>query len=235
MTRIRTLGMTAALLAAALVGGTLISAVAAAPGRPATTAGDPVPAAEPTATATTGAAERKAKLEAYCATFQAAFAAELGKTQDEVTAAAKAAIGAAIDQAVKDGTITANAATRLKERVATLDGDGCKLLGGLRGKVGHRAAAKVMAVTRHALTAAAGSLGMTLPELREQLKAGKSLQDVATAKGVPYATVTTAATNAVKADLDAAVKDGTITQARADKILERFEKRLENGWAKPTR
>lgn len=233
MTKLRLLGATAALLAAALVGGTLISAVAASTNPPATT--DPAPVAEPTASATP-ASDKKADREAYCAAFRSSFAAALGKTEAEVNAAAKTAIGAAIDQAVTDGTLTADAATKLKERVAAFDGDGCKLLGGWRARIGHGAGMRAaLGVTKDAMTAAADSLKMTLAELRTEFKAGKSLKDVATAKNVPYATVTTAVTTAVKADLDAAVKAGTITQARADKILARLTTRLENGWTRPGR
>lgn len=235
MTKLRLLGAIAALLAAALVGGTLISAVAASTTTPTTTT-DPVPVAEPTATATP-ASDKKADREAYCATFRSSFAAALGKTEAEVNAAAKTAIGAAIDQAVTDGKLTADAASQLKAKVAAFEGDGCKLLGGWRGKIGHGGGMKkaALGVTKDAMTAAAGSLKMTLAELRTEFKAGKSLKDVATAKNVPYATVTSAVTTAVKTDLDAAVKAGTITQARADKVLARLTTRLENGWTKPGR
>ncbi len=235
MTRLRLLGGAAALVAAALIGGTLISAVAAAPAVPmaattgaATTGSDP--AAAPTATAPT-AAERKEAHEAYCAAFRAAFAQNLGKSQDEVTAAAKSAIGAAIDQAVKDGSMKEATGARIKERVAKADGDGCRFLDGRPGKPGVRAA-KALGFVRDGLTAAARTLDMTLPELRAELKSGKDLKDVATAKGVPYTTVTDAFVDVAKADLDAAVKDGKLAQARADKILARLQARLENGWRK---
>ena len=46
---------------------------------------------------------------------------------------------------------------------------------------------------------------------------------------MPYATVTAAALAPVKARLDAAVAAGTLTQARADKILAKLEKSLADG------
>ena len=233
MTKLRLLGATAALLAAALVGGTLISAVAASTTQPPVRT-DPGPLAEPTATATP-APDKRADREAYCAAFKSSFAAALGKTEAEVDAAARTAIGAAIDQAVTDGKLSTDAATRLKAKVAAFEGNGCKLLGGWRGKIGHGALKAALGLAKDGLTAAAESLDMTLPQLRAEFKAGKSLKDVAIAKNVPYATVTAAATGAVKTDLDAAVKAGTITQARADKVLARLTTRLENGWTKPGR
>lgn len=230
MTRLRLLGGAAALVSAALIGGTLISAVAAAPAAPTAVTAGSDPAAAPTATAST-AAERKEAREANCAAFRAAFAQNLGKSQDEVTAAAKSAIGAAIDQAVKDGSMKEATGARIKGRVAKADGDGCRFLDGRPGKPGVRAA-KALGFVRDGLTAAAKTLDMTLPELRAEFKSGKDLKDVAAAKGVPYTTVTGAVMDAAKADLDAAVKDGKMVQARADKILARLQTRLENGWRK---
>ena len=84
-------------------------------------------------------------------------------------------------------------------------------------------------MVKDGVTAAAEALKMTPAELRAELRGGKSLKDVATAQNVPYATVTAAIVTAVKADLDAAVKAGTIKQARADRILERLEARLADG------
>jgi hypothetical protein len=86
--------------------------------------------------------------------------------------------------------------------------------------------------TRDAVEAAATALGMTTKELRTEFRSGKSLKDVAADKGIAYDTVSAAVVAAVKADLDALVKAGTIQQARADKILERLEQRLANGWTR---
>ena len=53
--------------------------------------------------------------------------------------------------------------------------------------------------------------------------------DLATAKGVPYATVSAAVLAAVKTDLDAAVTAGAIKQAREDRILARLQANLADG------
>ena len=81
--------------------------------------------------------------------------------------------------------------------------------------------------------AAAKALGMTSAELRAELRSGKDLKAIAAEKGVPYATVTAAALAPVKARLDAAVAAGTLTQARADKILAKLEKSLADGRLAP--
>jgi ribosomal protein S20 len=237
MSKLQLTGMAAALVVASLVGGTVISAVAAAPtaapavpaaGSAATSAAGLIAPAEPVAPTTPGA---RGEPGAYCLAFRAAFAKNLGVTQDQLVAAAKAAAASAVDKAVADGTMTADAAARVKQRIAAADADGCGILAGARGK----AAKGALAVARGGLAAAAQALDMTVPDLRDQLKSGTSLKDVAAAKGVAYDTVSAAVTAAVKADLDAAVKAGTITQARADRILERVGQHLADGWTRRER
>lgn len=207
MTKLRTLGFSSALVAAALIGGTVISSAMAAP------------AVDPAAPA----ADREPS--EYCQTFRAAFASNLGVSEDQMVAAAKAAIATTVDAAVADGKLTAAAGGRIKERVAAAEGDGCRILGGWRAAVGRA----VVGVARDGLTAAADAMDMTPAELRTALRDGSTLKDVAAAEGVPYETVTAAVVAAVKADLDAAVTDGRITQARADRILARLETRLAAG------
>jgi hypothetical protein len=76
--------------------------------------------------------------------------------------------------------------------------------------------------------AAAEALGLTPAELREAL-GDATLQEVADDQGVELADVTAAALASAKADLDAAVEAGTITQERADAIYERVETWLNQG------
>ena len=216
MSRLRTLGFSMALVAAALVGGTIIGSVAAAPSVEA-------PSGDVTLTAEEAPAREPS---AACTTFRAAFAANLGVSEDEVVAAAKAAIGTTVDKAVADGTITAAQAARIKERVARADGDGCRILAGWPGRVARVA----LRIGQDVRTAAAETLNLTVRELGAELRASGSLEAVANAHDVPYATVSAAALAAVKEDVDAAVADGTISQARADRILARVGERLANGW-----
>ncbi len=83
------------------------------------------------------------------------------------------------------------------------------------------------------LDAAAKALGMTSDELSAQLWGGKTLADIATAKGVDIATVQKAVQAAVVADIKAnlaqAVKDGKLTQAKADWLTQG----LDNGYWGP--
>ena len=64
---------------------------------------------------------------------------------------------------------------------------------------------------------AAKTIGIPADELRADLKAGQSVAEVATAKGVDPQTVVTAWVNGADAKIDQAVTDGKLTQAQADK------------------
>jgi hypothetical protein len=78
--------------------------------------------------------------------------------------------------------------------------------------------------------AVAGALGLTPVELFTELHSGKTLDEIATAKGVDLQKVQDAAKAAQiaeqKAAIEQAVKDGTITQEQADWML----KGIEQGW-----
>jgi uncharacterized protein YidB (DUF937 family) len=224
MSKLRLAGFSGALVVAALVGGTVINAVAAAPAAaPRTPAA--VPAAAPTAAATGPAAE-------YCETYRAAFAKELGVTEDALKTAAKKALAATIDKAVADGDLTKAAADRLKARVDASAADGCKLLAGYQQRIA-KAARGALGVIRDGFEAGAKALGMSPADVRAALKDGKTLKDLATTQKVDYATVSAAIVAAVKADLDKAVADGTIKQAREDRILDRLTKALADGRLRP--
>ena len=79
-----------------------------------------------------------------------------------------------------------------------------------------------------ALDAAAKALGMTADELSAQLWGGKTLADIATAKGVDIATVKAAVDAALVAEtktaIQQAVTDGSITQAKADWLTQGLDK-----------
>jgi transposase len=76
---------------------------------------------------------------------------------------------------------------------------------------------------------AAKALGLTPEELFAELHAGKSLDEIAEAKGVDVQTVydamNVARAEAEKQALQQAVEDGRITQEQADQMIERLENR----------
>jgi hypothetical protein len=83
------------------------------------------------------------------------------------------------------------------------------------------------------LPAAAKALGMTTDDLSTQLKNGKTLSDLATAKGVTLQVIQDAIQAAHKADLTAQIKqavtDGKMTQDKANWLLEGLDKGYLDG------
>ena len=80
------------------------------------------------------------------------------------------------------------------------------------------------AVVKAVVDSEAEVLGMKPEDLRKDLKAGQKVSDLAKAKGVTEAQFETRLTAALKPRLEALVDHKQITQARADRILDRIAK-----------
>ncbi|HET7686775.1 MAG TPA: hypothetical protein VFM19_10240 [Candidatus Limnocylindria bacterium] len=215
MRTLKALGGAGALLVAAIVGGTLISSVLAAPSGTST---------DTTALAHDGDGTRGA----YCQAYVDALASELGITTDELATAARAAAAATIDAAVAAGDLTEERAAALKERLAEAEGNGCAMIGGRFGFGGHGGLRGHLPLG-DLLGAAATSLGIEEADLAQRLRDGATLAEIAEAQGVDVATVTTAITDALGTALDEAVAAGDLTQERADEIAERVADALADG------
>jgi hypothetical protein len=205
---LKTLGIAGGLVAAALVGGTLINAALAAPSSP----------------GASGSAADLADGE-YCEAWQEAFADELGVSVDDLLPAAKVASIAAIDAAVAAGDLSEERATALKEKIEAAEGNGCRFFGHPFAGIGHGPKAHFGGPL---LSVAAEALGMEPGELMQSMRSGDSLEDVATAQGKDYDAVKQAIHDAVKTRLDAAVADG-LDQARADEVLSKLDEALAAG------
>ena len=83
------------------------------------------------------------------------------------------------------------------------------------------------------LAAAATVLGMTTDEISTALKAGKTLEDLATTAGVDIQDVKDAISavhaEKMRASIAASVADGTISQEKADWLLEGLDKGFLDG------
>ena len=159
-------------------------------------------------------------------------AKRLGTDADKLRAALAAAEDAQLDADVKAGRLTQAEADRIKQRRKesgnVLGGPG---VGGPHGpgfgRFGHFGPGP--GPVGNVVETAAKALGLSEEQLIEQLRGGKSLSDVAKAQGKDYKAVKAAVRAAIKTELDAAVKDGRLTQARADRILARLTQRLDDG------
>jgi len=209
MKNLKTLGIAGGFVAAALVGGTLINVVFAAPSSrgPATSPANQVDAAK------------------YCDQWKKSFADELGVSVDKLLPAAKAATIATIDAAVAAGDMTAARAADLKAKIVAADGNGCRFFGHPFIGNGPGPRAKV---ALDLVSTAANALGIQPSALIQSLKNGDSLKKIASDHGKNYAAVTKAIHEAAKADLDKAVMAG-LDQARADQILAHLDKALAAG------
>ena len=206
------LGFAGALVAAAVVGGTLINVVLAGQGSP------------PAGTATNATT---AQPGVYCQTFLDAFAKQLGVDESALLPAVKAAADAAIDKALADGKISKDTADALKGRVANADGDVCGLMGARFP--GLNRVAIVGTIGSDMVSAAANALHLTVADLKSKVASGTSLKQIASDQKVDYATVTSAVHAAAKADLDKLVGDGKLTAERETAILGRIDEALANG------
>ena len=74
---------------------------------------------------------------------------------------------------------------------------------------------------------AAAYLGVTEAQLREALRDGRSLADVAKAEGKPVGGLVDALVREQTARLDEAVQEDKLTRARRDEIASRLRNRVE--------
>jgi DNA-binding NarL/FixJ family response regulator len=231
MRTLKTVGLAGALVAAALIGGTLISAVFAASPAPSGTTTDP--SADPSA--------KPGRLDAskYSDAFLDKLASELGVDRAALGPAALAASNAAIDAAVAAGDLTADQAAALKTRLAALD-DPATLLArpgfghGPRGGHDGFGVGGFGPGLGEAIDAAATALKLDKAALVEAVRDGKSLKEIAADQKVDYATVSTAILDVVKKHLTDEVTAKDLSQARADSILEQVTTWLAAGGDLPT-
>jgi hypothetical protein len=172
-------------------------------------------------------------------------AKRLNVTPDKLRDALAAAQNAQLDQAVKDGKLTQKQADVIKERRkqsgVVLGGPGAlKLRGGGRLEVhpggpgavpvpgfGHGHGPHGPGLRMEILDGLADALGTTQSKLREGLRDGKSIADLAKANGKSLDDVRKALKATAKARLDKAVKDENLTQKQADRLLDRVGKKID--------
>jgi polyhydroxyalkanoate synthesis regulator phasin len=143
----------------------------------------------------------------------------LHKSPKETADGIKKASEQTIDQMVKDGKITQAQADKMKQRIAS--GKGFGFGGERRGHHGDSALKQDLRTAK--INAMAKLFGLSPADLQAQLKAGKSIKDLQQAKGISDEALKAARHDAVKPILDKAVKDGKLTQAQADQMLQRID------------
>lgn len=152
-------------------------------------------------------------------------AAALGVTRDQLNAAGKKAAGETIDKQAQDGRLTADQATQRKQNLEQNGtdgwfgfGKGFDGRGGFEGK-GPRGGFPVGNAYTQGV---AKALGLSVEELPAQLKAGKTVANLATEKNVAADKIKSEVVATVTAAVDQAVKDGKLTAEQATKIKEQL-------------
>ncbi len=146
-------------------------------------------------------------------------AGALGIDRSKLDQAISSAANQTVDQAQQQGEITQQQADKLRSRI----GKGGFPLGGGFGI----APGKGRPVGF--LKPMADALGMTPQDLQAALQQGKTVADLATAKGLTVAQVQDKILAAIKAQLDQAVKSGKLTQDKADQAYTQMDQRFQSG------
>jgi uncharacterized protein (DUF433 family) len=151
-------------------------------------------------------------------------AKRLNVTPEKLREALSAAQDAQLDQAVKDGTLTQKQADAIKARRKQSGRVLGRPFGGPPGFRGHGPG---FGLHRGGIVLdLAKALGITRQQLHEQLRAGKSVADIAKAHGKSLDDVRAAVKADAKQRADQAVKDGDLTQAQADELLSHVDDAL---------
>ena len=155
-------------------------------------------------------------------------AANLNITLDQLKSAIKATELQIVDELLADGTITQEQADKITEKINSSEGLGLGTFLGRRhheGQQGHDRFRK--AVRREIIQSAAGAIGIEPKDLVAELKAGKSIAEVAAEHCVPLDDVKAQITSDATARLDELVANGKLTQERADTMLQKLTDNLD--------
>jgi hypothetical protein len=160
--------------------------------------------------------------------FLDAVAKHLGISSEELKDATKAAAIDQVDAALQEGKITEEQAEELKERIES--DDFVPFFGPRFGFPSrfHGAGGFHLHAPGDQLSAAAEYLGLSVGELRERLRDGQSLADVAKAQDKSVDGLKQAMLDSVKKKLDEAVSEEDLTQAQVDEIFERIESHIDD-------
>ncbi len=152
------------------------------------------------------------------------------KLRDALKAAQQAQLESRLDEAVKAGKLTQKQADEIKaqhEKFGSVLGG--KRFGGPGGRDElHFRGAPFKGMRGPVALNLSKALGISREKLHEQLRAGRSVADIAKAQGKSLADVRSAVKADAKARADKAVKAGDLTQDQADRLLSHLDDRLEH-------
>ena len=162
------------------------------------------------------------KRQAIRADFFGKVAQNLHVTVDQLKSAIKDAELQTVDDMQAAGTINADQAAKLKDRINNSKGLG------LRGLFAPPRAKRALAVRSEIVTSASAAIDIAPKDLRTELQAGKSIADVAGEHGVSLNDVKSRITYDARAKLDQAVSKGRLTQEKEDAALKKLADSLDD-------
>jgi len=202
--RIKAVRFAAYGVGAVAIAGSAVYAVAAA------TSPSPSPASSPN--------RPSGEASAVCTDFIGHLSADLGTDQSKINAAFQQAIAETLADQVKAGKLTQQQADAIKAKLASKQP--CAIAPALQHRGGK---AEAGAYVQQLMAAAASAVGVTPDQLKADFKNGMSLSQVAAAHNVTEAQFRAKVLATLKPQLDQAVKDGKLTAAQEQKILERIQ------------
>ncbi len=155
------------------------------------------------------------KVPQFFQTFLDKFAANLGVDKERVTEAIKQTQQQMVDEAVQQGKMTPDQAAKIKEKLQNDQWFFSPFFG--HKHFGHKQARGGNA----ALLAQA--LGMSEDELEAQLKEGKRIDDIAQQQGISMEQLHQKMKELRIGTIQQAVKDGKITQEKADELIQKIQ------------
>lgn len=164
----------------------------------------------------------------YCQLYEQTLAQRLGVSVSQLNTANQAALQTVIDQMAKDGKITAAQQAKLEQRVKQLTTGACARI--LGGRSRHALGGKALGQARQAVASAvANKLGISVDTLKSDLKGGQTLQQIASARNVSTSDLNATYLSAIKAQLDQAVANKTITADQETTLYSRIQQAVQNG------
>ncbi len=148
--------------------------------------------------------------------YEQALADQLGVSVDQLEAARQAALNNVLEQAVANGKITEEQAQNIRDHP----------FAARRGLL-RNAAQRLHNAVADVFSAAAKTIGISNDEMKTDLQNGQSLAQIAADHNVSTDALKAGITSEVQSQLDQAVANGTIDQAKADKISAALAQRLD--------
>jgi transposase-like protein len=204
-------------VAGLIVAGGVSVAGAAGPGSPGGRGHGGLRVAGETAANTIGVTPQDLRTQVRSGKTIAQVATEHGVDANTVVNAIVAAVTQQIDQKAAAGSIDANRAEQAKQKLPDFAN---RFVNETKPRRGYR-------ILKDALKAAAKEIGVSENELKDALKNGKSIAQVAKDHDKSVDDVVNAIVKAATSDIDQAVKDGKLDSKKADEIKQKLPDRVK--------